>query len=153
MTLCENNSKKCGKCSVEKPLQDFYYDSHHKKPTSRCKQCIKEYNAAYQKKNPELSRLSRNEWHKRNRGKVIANNAKRKASKRQRTPSWLSKDDYRAIRTEYELAAWCSDVMGVPYHVDHIVPLQGKTVCGLHVPWNLQVIPASVNLSKYNSFP
>ncbi len=65
-------------------------------------------------------------------------------------PKWLSEDQLKAIKTEYALSQWCSEVMGIKYHVDHIVPLKGKDVCGLHVPWNLQVIPAVENIRKSN---
>ena len=76
----------------------------------------------------------------------------RKLAKINRTPNWLTKDQKRQIEIEHQLAAWCTKVTGIKYHVDHIVPLQGKTVSGLHVPWNLQVIPASDNHKKSNRF-
>jgi hypothetical protein len=79
-----------------------------------------------------------------------ARDAQRRAIKLERTPKWLSTSQKEAIKTEYALAQWCSKVMGSKYHVDHIVPLAGKNVSGLHVPWNLQVIPASDNLVKGN---
>jgi len=92
------------------------------------------------------------EYAKANRNKVNAKWMKRDAARKCRTPSWLTSKMNKEIETEYSLAAWCSDVMGQPYHVDHIVPLQGKTVSGLHVPWNLRVIPAKENRMKSNKF-
>jgi len=50
------------------------------------------------------------------------------------------------------LAKWCSKVTGIQYEVDHIIPLQGKKVCGLHTANNLQVIPMSDNRKKNNQF-
>lgn len=61
----------------------------------------------------------------------------------QATPSWLSTEDKLKIRNMY---------INCPkeHHVDHILPLKGQNISGLHVPWNLQWLPAKVNLSKGN---
>jgi hypothetical protein len=85
-----------------------------------------------------------------NRSVINAAVARRKAAKLTRTPSWLTIDDHWIIEQAYELAQIRTKMFGFDWHVDHIIPLQGKTVSGLHVPWNLQVIPGVENIRKGN---
>ena len=66
------------------------------------------------------------------------------------TPKWLSPEQKMEIRLKYRLAIELSRRTGVRHAVDHIVPLQGETVCGLHVPWNLDVVTQEENLKKHN---
>lgn len=100
-------------------------------------------------KNRERSNQHKQRWNKINAGRKLALDRKYKTSKIQRTPLWLDKVDHAEIEFTY---VWCAALRscGLDYHVDHIVPLQGKAVSGLHVPWNLQVIPAVSNLRKNN---
>lgn len=65
------------------------------------------------------------------------------------TPLWLSKDQRAEIKRTYERARELSATTGEKWHVDHIVPLQGLTVSGLHVPWNLRVVKAKRSLRKH----
>ena len=87
-----------------------------------------------------------------NPGMNAAYVAARRAARLKATPRWLTAEDHETMRYLYEEAASFSEYSGVKFHVDHIVPLRGKTVSGLHVPWNLQVIAASKNLSKHNKY-
>lgn len=87
-----------------------------------------------------------------NKGKIIALVTQRKERVRQRTPKWLTEDDFWLIKETYELAALRTKLFGFSWHVDHVIPLQGKTVTGLHVPTNLQVIPGKENISKKNKY-
>ncbi|WP_148222919.1 hypothetical protein [Paraburkholderia xenovorans] len=75
--------------------------------------------------------------------------AARKARLSQASPPWVDLD---AIRSIYEEAARITMETGITHEVDHIVPVMGRTVCGLHVPWNLRVIPATLNRKKSNRF-
>lgn len=92
-------------------------------------------------------------YKKANPHKSAAHVAARRAAKMFRTPKWLTKDHLWMINEAYELAALRARSTGCSWHVDHIVPLQGKDVSGLHVPWNLQVIPWRDNVSKGNKVP
>ena len=76
-------------------------------------------------------------------------NAKRHASKMQRTPSWLNDGHWLEMESIYK---YCSSLrsIGLDYEVDHIIPLQGELVSGLHAPWNLQILTGSENASKGN---
>lgn len=69
---------------------------------------------------------------------------------RQATPRWLTAEDKLEIRLKYRLAIEMTRRTGVRHVVDHVVPLQGEEVCGLHVPWNMEVITQDENLKKSN---
>ena len=101
-------------------------------------------------KNPDKVAAEKKQYKARNPHKFNAYNGKRRAAKLLRTPKWLTQDDLFIIEEAYHLAKLRTEITGFEWHVDHILPLQGKTVSGLHVPANLQVIPATINLKKSN---
>ncbi len=78
-----------------------------------------------------------------------ARRAKARAAKRLRTPPWA---DMQAIVSFYERAVRLTAETGELHEVDHIIPLQGRIVSGLHVHWNLRVIPQRENRAKSNKY-
>jgi len=74
---------------------------------------------------------------------------KRKAFKINATPNWSEGDKIKIV---YEKAKWLESLTGLKYHVDHIIPLNNKNVCGLHVWNNLQILEDKLNMSKNNKF-
>lgn len=160
--------KSCSKCKIGKELQSF-----NKRASSsdgyrgQCKECEsitykKYYNKnrekclnktkVYREANREICYERTRKWAENNVDKKNSIRAKRRASKLQATPKWLSSEHMSQIKdiyTEAQDLRWLNEE---PLHVDHIVPLQGKNVCGMHVPWNLQILTASKNISKGNRF-
>lgn len=107
----------------------------------------------YRTSNPEKIRLQLKNWKDANRDKCNAIYAKYRASKLSATPPWLTLEHLLQIQEIYKECKRLSIETGIKHHVDHIIPLQGVTVCGLHVPWNLQILTAFENVSKHNSIP
>lgn len=105
------------------------------------------------KSNPGKVKSIHREYKEANREKVqtwSANNCgKRRARKRNATPSWANGF---FISEAYDLARLRTKQTGIKWHVDHIVPLKSELVCGLHVEHNLQVIPAVENIRKCNYY-
>lgn len=91
----------------------------------------------------------RKAWREQNIHRLLARDARRRAAKRNATPPWA--DNERIVQM-YADAQVLSAELGVKFEVDHIVPLQGKLVCGLHWEGNLQIIPANDNRKKANKF-
>lgn len=87
-----------------------------------------------------------------NRAKVNALGKAYKVRKKNRIPRWVNKDCLWLIKEVYELAQIRTKQFGFPWHVDHIIPLQGELVSGLHVIENLQVIPGIENIKKKNKY-
>ena len=83
------------------------------------------------------------------RAKRRQNRSKHRALKIKATPKWIDPASFDKIYFE---AMRISEETGVKHHVDHIVPLTHRLVCGLHVPWNLQILTASENCRKHNHF-
>ena len=106
---------------------------------------------SYNKNNPNKKKLANKNWKKSNPEQVYASTAKRRAAKLNRTPPWLNFGHWFETECIYK---YCSALrsVGLDYEVDHITPLQGKTVSGLHAPWNLQVITGAENAFKGNRF-
>ena len=105
---------------------------------------------AWSARNPEKVKAYAKKTKALNSGRTLAHTVKRRLAKINRTPTWLTPDDHWMIEQAYELAAIRTKMFGFFWHVDHIIPLQGKTVSGLHVPTILQVIPAVENIRKGN---
>lgn len=175
----ESRVRSCTKCGEIKPFSEF--QKRKSRPSglsSHCKACrgaankeyvrsnaerirelraeycvrqadkIKAYQAQYREANRERLREYFSEYSKLNLHKKQATTTKRRANKLNATPKWANLAEIEKV---YANARRISNRTGKKLHVDHVVPLVHRLVCGLHCEANLRIVPAEANLRKGNS--
>ena len=174
--------KTCSKCGEERPLDTFSKNKSKRDGlNSYCKPCMRSYKKVYDQQDhvKEQARASSLKWHYANREKSIAKSKEYHAANRgsvlerqrkyyddnlpymlqrasvgrgeraKRVVSWANQ---QLIDAYYKEAKRLGELTGIQFHVDHIIPLQGELVSGLHVETNLQLLPAHENIGKSNRF-
>jgi hypothetical protein len=149
------------KCENRKQqMREYYKKRIEKNPNwhidfyTENKEKVLANNKIYYQKHRAKRLQSVLEWARSNKGRANANKKAYKTSKQQACPKWVrdNGDLMWMMQEAYDLAMLRSNMFGFQWHVDHVVPLRGKVVSGIHVPWNLQVIPGRENCSKSNRF-
>jgi hypothetical protein len=133
-----------------------HFEKNREKESQRCKKWRDEnrdrhlFNAAkWRVGNIEHCKAYDARYWRNNKPLVYAKNARRRAALLRATPSWA---DHEKITSVYAQCVEKADVTGIEHHVDHIVPLRSRLVCGLHWEVNLQILTGSENARKHNSY-
>lgn len=153
--------KLCRTCGIEKPFEEFNKAAnglHGLKGT--CIECRTKKRAEESIRvnarrrelrtiNPEHHRAVRKAHYKNNSAKIILDVSNKKAKKLLARPIWADEEELEYI---YNLAQIKTKETGIPYEVDHIVPLVSNFVCGFHSQENLRIIPRTLNRRKKNYY-
>ena len=142
---------------IRRKLNQKYRETHKEKVKQaqslwieKNRDALRAQQKEYRQQNPEKIRENSRRYYQNNPSKHRARNAKRRALKLNATPQWC---ELEKIKCLYEEARNKTTETGILHVVDHIVPLQGKNVCGLHCFDNLQIITCQENRLKWNYWP
>lgn len=128
-------------------LQRLANDPAYVEKAADRKQKASARSSKWAKDNPERARANGKATRQRHPEKEVAKVQRRNAAKLNAIPSWAN---HEAINRHYENSRYLTEVTGHLHHVDHIIPLRGELVCGLHVENNLRAVPHFLNTRKGN---
>lgn len=149
----KNNSKLCSYRTMRSAKKNIHRRRQNgRKFRSNNLLKVQEQDRIRYAKNPEIKKISSKKYAKANPGKVTAYSRNRDLAQLQRTPKWLTTDDHKFMELFYKEAERLTATTNIPHEVDHIIPIKGKNVSGLHVPWNLQILTRVENRNKSNRF-
>ena len=147
LRLAEQGYKRCVGCDAVKRLEKFYTGGAGVgNRGSYCIDCEGLRQKNWRTENADHFRKRNKQYRRRNSHIYRAN----KIDRRRAFPSWLSEQQKTEMRAIYQEAELLTCLTGVPHEVDHIIPIKGDAVCGLHVPWNIEAVPRNSNRRKSN---
>ena len=145
--------KTCNTCAETKATTAFNKRAASKDGlNNKCKSCMADYrasrkeaiaqtNAKWTHNNPTYKQ----KWRESHVGYMAEHQARYTSGPA--APQWLTPEHIEEMRQTYARSSlWATT--GEPYEVDHVIPRDGNKVCGLHVPWNLQILPRAINRKK-----
>jgi hypothetical protein len=138
-------------CGTEKEVRGFMLSGGDSKS---CGCAQKEALTIYHTPEEKLAgkRRASSKCARKNPARMKANKIKYDNKLSSATPPWLTQDDWEAMNAVYQQSREMTRMTGIRHEVDHIIPINGKTVSGLHVPLNLQILTQSANVSKSNRY-
>ncbi len=156
MTNCKAvsnvNVRMCMACKMDKHMVHFPLvypdDPSDFRRLTICDKCTKKAKALLRKSSAYKAyrKVIRKEKKRPQQNAIMA---RRRAMKRNAMPRWANRKE---IKEFFRVATELTKTTGIKHHVDHIIPLVHPMVCGLHVPYNLQILTAEENLKKSNHF-
>ena len=144
----ERLGRKSRTAPIDKEMRKEYYAEYKKQWSIRNRESVLSRVNEWAKNNPDRVRENKQRYKERHPEVETEWVARRRSALLNRTPKWITQEDFKRIKCKYKEAKWMTTRTGYVHHVDHIIPLNGKTVSGLHVPENLRVMLKRFNQKK-----